>query len=67
VWDQRLTSLSDADRERVWLLFDGGMNASDLAKRFGVSASTISRELQNRRQRTNVRKPAKAKTAAQPA
>jgi IS30 family transposase len=67
MWEQRLQQISDSDREKIWLLADGGMNASDLARRFHVSPATISRELSNRRQRTNIRTPAKAKAATQPA
>jgi len=66
VWDKRLTSLSDTDRERVWLLFDSGVNMSDLARRFNCSPATISRELQNRRRR-NVTAPRREKSAAQSA
>jgi len=67
MWGKRLQQISDADRERIWLLADGGMNASDLARRFNVSPATISRELQNRRQRRNVTTPARAKQLAQSA
>jgi IS30 family transposase len=69
MWEQRLNgSLSESDREKIWLLFDeGSANMTQLAQRFGVSVATISRELQNRRQRTNIRTPARAKAATQPA
>lgn len=68
MWEKKLNgSLSDADREKIWLLAHDGMNASDIAKRFNVSPATISRELQNRRARTNVTAPARARQAAQSA
>jgi len=68
MWEKRLNgSLSDADRERIWLLHADGVNMSELAKRFNVSPATVSRELQNRRQRRNVTAPAKAPAASQPA
>lgn len=67
MWEKRLTQISDADRERIWLLFDSGVNMSELAKRFNCSVATVSRELANRRQRTNTRTPTKEKAAAQPA
>ena len=47
--------------------FDQGVNMTELAERFHCSVSMISRELQNRRQRANMRTPAKEKAAAQPA
>jgi IS30 family transposase len=67
VWEKRLQQISDSDREKIWLLYDQGVNMSELAARFHCSPSLISRELQNRRQRTNIRTPAKEKAAAQPA
>jgi DeoR/GlpR family transcriptional regulator of sugar metabolism len=47
--------LNESDREQIWLRFDeGSANMTQLAKRFGVSVATISRELANRRRRGNV-------------
>jgi IS30 family transposase len=67
MWEKRLNgSLSNSDREKIWLLHDQGVNTVELAARFHVSPATISRELANRRQRTNIRTPAKEKAAAQP-
>jgi DNA-directed RNA polymerase specialized sigma24 family protein len=54
VWGERLSKLTDADREQVWLRADEGASHTELAKRFGVSISTISRVLSNRRQARNV-------------
>jgi IS30 family transposase len=67
MWEKRLQQISDSDREKIWLLHDQGVNTVELAARFHCSPSTISRELQNRRQRTNIRTPAKVKTVALPA
>jgi IS30 family transposase len=67
MWEKRLQQISDSDREKIWLLADQGVNSVALAARFHCSPATISRELQNRRQRTNIRTPARAKAVAQPA
>jgi IS30 family transposase len=65
MWGKRLQQISEADREQIWLRFDeGSANMTQLAQRFGVSVATISRELANRRRRTNVGISAKEKAAA---
>jgi IS30 family transposase len=67
MWEKRLQQISDSDRERIWLLHDQGVNMVELAARFHCSPATISRELSNRRQRTNVTAPARANQVAQSA
>lgn len=55
MWGQRLNQLSETQRQEVWLRFDeGSATVSELARRFAVSKSTISRTVSDRRQRRNV-------------
>jgi IS30 family transposase len=55
VWGQRLNQLNDAQRQEIWLRSDEGTTNRELARRYGVSDSTISRIVRDRRQRRNVR------------
>ena len=54
MWAQRLNQLTEKQRQEIWLRVDEGGSSAQLAKRYGVSESTISRIVSDRRQRTNV-------------
>jgi transposase len=54
VWGQRLSQLTERQRQDVWLRSDEGASMTELSKRFGVSVATISRICSDRRQRRNV-------------
>jgi DNA-directed RNA polymerase specialized sigma24 family protein len=55
VWGQRLSALTQSQREEIWLRRDEGATLDQLARRFGVSIATISRACSDRRQRTNLK------------
>jgi IS30 family transposase len=63
MWEERLNELTDADRQRIWLLRDEGIPLAQLAKRFNCSIATISRVCSDRRQRTNLRSTPAAKAS----
>jgi IS30 family transposase len=54
VWAERLKKLNASEREQVWLRYDEGASLTELSKRFGMSISTISRIVRDRRQQRNV-------------
>lgn len=55
MWETNLNKIEQPERELIWKLKDEGLTLTALAKRFNVSIATISRVVQDRRQRTNVR------------
>jgi transposase-like protein len=51
VWEERLHKLTDEDRERIIQFhLDDGMTGSEIARRFHVSAGTVSRILDGERE-----------------
>jgi IS30 family transposase len=62
MWEQNLNKIDQPERELIWKLKDEGLTLTALAKRFNVSIATISRVVQDRRQRTNVRSATAEKT-----